>query len=66
MAEIELTIEVMGKTFANLKEDDLQKIYPILNFFWLRNDNRIFAHSYGYTFQLSPWSNKLSQKNAGY
>jgi len=29
VAEIELTIKVVQKTFAELKEDDLQKIYPI-------------------------------------
>jgi len=29
VAEIDLTIEVLKKTFAGLKEDDLQKIYPI-------------------------------------
>jgi uncharacterized damage-inducible protein DinB len=29
VAEIDLTIEILKKTFAGLKEDDLQKIYPI-------------------------------------
>jgi len=29
VAEIELTIEVLKKTFAELKEDELQKKYPI-------------------------------------
>ena len=29
VTEIQLTIEVLKKTFAEMKEDDLQKIYPI-------------------------------------
>ena len=65
VAEIELTKNVVQRSFEKLTEDDLKKSYPI-NAFWLRNDNRIFAYKYGYTFHLSPWANQLSPQITGY
>ncbi len=44
VAEIELTIEVMGKTFARLKEDDLQKIYPINVFGYEMTTEYLLTH----------------------
>jgi len=44
VAEIELTIEVINKTFAGLKEDDLQKIYPINVFGYEMTTEYLLTH----------------------
>jgi len=44
VAEIELTIQVLKKTFAGLKEDDLQKIYPINVFGYEMTTEYLLTH----------------------
>jgi len=44
VAEIELTMEVLKKTFAELKEDDLQKIYPINVFGYEMTTEYLLTH----------------------
>ena len=44
VAEIELTIEVLKKTFAELKKDDLQKKYPINVFGYEMTTEYLLTH----------------------
>lgn len=44
VAEIELTIKVVQKTLAELKEDDLQKIYPINVFGYEMTTEYLLTH----------------------
>ena len=44
VAEIDLTMEVLKKTFAELKEDDLQKIYPINVFGYEMTTEYLLTH----------------------
>lgn len=44
VSEIELTMEVLKNTFAELKEDDLQKIYPINVFGYEMTTEYLLTH----------------------
>lgn len=44
VAEIDLTLEVLKKTFAELKEDDLQKFYPINIFGYEMTTEYLLTH----------------------
>ena len=44
VAEIDSTIEVLKKTFSNVKEDDLQKIYPINVFGYEMTTEYLLTH----------------------
>ena len=44
VAEIELTTEVLKKTFAGLNEDDLQKIYPVNVFGYEMTTEYLLTH----------------------
>jgi uncharacterized damage-inducible protein DinB len=44
VTEIELTIEILKKTFAEMKEDDLQKIYPINVFGYEMTTEYLLTH----------------------
>ena len=44
VAEIDLTMEVLKKTFAKLKEDDLQKTYPINVFGYEMTTEYLLTH----------------------